>query len=115
MNSTRWTLAIAAAVALALFTVLVAIPFLTTTLSDGVQSYSQGDYPKAYKQLKPLAEDSEPTAQYILGEMFRLGQGVKKTKPRQSNGTKGPPRAVHPKANLLWACVTQPVSARTSI
>ena len=74
MNSTRWTLAIA----LALFTVLVAIPFMTTTLSDGVQSYSQGDYPKAYKQLKPLAEDSDPTAQYILGEMFRLGQGVKK-------------------------------------
>ena len=78
MNSTRWTLAIAAAVALAFFTVLVAIPFMTTTLSDGVQAYSQGDYAKAYKDLKPMAADGEPTAQYILGEMYRLGQGVKK-------------------------------------
>jgi hypothetical protein len=78
MNSTRWTLAIAAAIALALFTVLLAIPFMTKTLSDGVQAYSQGDYATAYKDLKPMAADGEPTAQYILGEMYRLGQGVKK-------------------------------------
>lgn len=78
MNSTRWTLAIAAVVALAFFMVLVAIPFMTTTLSDGVQSYSRGDYAKAYKDLKPMAADGEPTAQYIVGEMYRLGQGVKK-------------------------------------
>lgn len=77
MNSTRWTLAIATVVALAFFTILVVIPFMTTTLSDGVQSYSQGDFTKAYKELKPLADDGESTAQYILGEMYRLGQGVK--------------------------------------
>ncbi|NBR11903.1 MAG: sel1 repeat family protein [Alphaproteobacteria bacterium] len=81
MNSTRWTLAIAAAVAMAFFTALVLIPFMTTTLSDGVASYSQGNFAKAYKELKPLADDGEPTAQYMLGEMFRMGQGVKKDEP----------------------------------
>ena len=90
MNSTRWTLAIAAAVALAFFTVLVGIPFMTTTLSDGVASYSQGNFSKAYKELKPLADDGEPTAQYMMGEMFRMGQGVKKDPPPKNPNPMGP-------------------------
>ena len=82
MNTTRWTIAIVTAVFLAIFGVMLVIPFMTKTLSDGVTSYSQGDFKTAMTTLAPMADEGDPTAQYMLGEMYRLGQGVKKDEPK---------------------------------
>jgi TPR repeat protein len=43
---------------------------------EGVAAYRRGDYAKAYKEFKPLAEQGNADAQYILGAMYSEGQGV---------------------------------------
>ena len=43
---------------------------------DGFDAYSRGDYPRALKVLRPLAESGNIYAQHSLGLMFEKGQGV---------------------------------------
>jgi hypothetical protein len=43
---------------------------------DGVAAYTRGDYARAYKEFKPLAEQGNATAQSCLGWMYDKGQGV---------------------------------------
>ncbi len=45
-------------------------------LLESATAYSKGEYTKAYSELKPLAEQGSPEAQWYLGVMFHDGQGV---------------------------------------
>ena len=45
---------------------------------DGKAAYDRGDFGKAYKKFKPLADRGLAEAQNILGLMYQAGQGVPK-------------------------------------
>jgi len=47
---------------------------------DGKAAYDRGDYVKAYKEFKPLAEEGNAEAQYFVGFMYDTGEGVAKDK-----------------------------------
>ncbi len=42
----------------------------------GLDAYRQGDYETALKEWRPLAEQGDARAQFNLGLMYRVGQGV---------------------------------------
>jgi TPR repeat protein len=48
------------------------------TLDRGSDAWARGDFKKAMKLLKPLAEAGQPIAAHRLGVMYVLGQGVDK-------------------------------------
>src|SRR3978361_427107 len=64
-----------------LVTTMIALLFnigtaLATPLDDGLAAYNRGDYLSAVKICRPLAAKGDPIAQYILGWLYREGQGV---------------------------------------
>ena len=48
------------------------------SVHQGYQAYLKGDYAVALHHLEPLAKDGEPYAQYVLGVMHAMGQGVRR-------------------------------------
>ncbi|MFO0997416.1 MAG: tetratricopeptide repeat protein [Alphaproteobacteria bacterium] len=45
-------------------------------LDEGIAAYQRSDYAVALSEFQPLAKAGNPTAQYRLGQMYFLGQGV---------------------------------------
>jgi len=45
-------------------------------LEDGVAAYRQGDFAAAMRLLRPLADAGDAKAEFHLGRMYALGQGV---------------------------------------
>lgn len=45
-------------------------------LNEGIAAYKTGEYKTALGEFQPLAEQGDSTAQYHLGRMYRIGQGV---------------------------------------
>jgi uncharacterized protein len=45
-------------------------------LASGLAAYEAGDYFAAYRELRPLAELGDPTAQHVVARMYFTGQGV---------------------------------------
>jgi TPR repeat protein len=45
-------------------------------LEDGDAAYERGDYATAVQLWRPLAEQGNPEAQFILGQMYNTGRGV---------------------------------------
>ena len=45
---------------------------------EGMWAYSMKDYATAFRELKPLAEQGNATAQYYVGAMYAFGNGVHK-------------------------------------
>jgi uncharacterized protein len=45
-------------------------------LEDGVAAYRQGDFAAAIRLLRPLADEGDAKAEFHLGRMYALGQGV---------------------------------------
>ncbi len=43
---------------------------------DGASAYKRGDYATALRLWRPLAEEGNATAQYLIGHMYDLGLGV---------------------------------------
>lgn len=52
------------------------IEFMVDPLSEAGRAYSEGDYPKAAKLYRPMAEKGDTEAQLILGSMYEIGLGV---------------------------------------
>jgi uncharacterized protein len=52
------------------------IPFWTSDLKKGRNSYADGNYEKALKYFRRESEDGNVVADWYLGHMYRLGQGV---------------------------------------
>jgi len=64
-------------IAFSLFFMLIAGPFPAYAgLAEGLAAYDRADYATAFKELVPLAEKGDATAQYKMGKMTSLGQGV---------------------------------------
>ncbi len=50
----------------------------TASLDDGLRALQQRDYPRAIKELRPLAEAGDLEAQYRIGRMYEFGAGYPK-------------------------------------
>ncbi len=55
---------------------LLALSLAYAGLDDGKAAYDSGDYVKAYKEFKDLADHGDAGAQFFLGAMYELGNGV---------------------------------------
>ena len=71
MQRRTTALPIAGLIALALIGLASAGP-----LEDGVAAYRQGDFAAAIRLLRPLADAGDAKAEFHLGRMYALGQGV---------------------------------------
>ena len=60
------------------FLFAVAGQAVADSLSDAQFAYFSGDYAKAERLFRPLAEQGNSSAQSALGLMYGLGQGVEK-------------------------------------
>lgn len=61
------------------FLFVTALLFQTITYADfgdGLVAFSKEDFQAAFKELKPLAEQGNASAQTFLGDIFGTGQGV---------------------------------------
>jgi TPR repeat protein len=54
----------------------LAVTAYTGQLEDADAAIERGDYEEAYRLTKPLAQEGIPEAQFNLGLMYALGQGV---------------------------------------
>ena len=61
---------------LALALTLSAVPVAADAWDDAVAAYNSGDYKSAARLFRPFAEQGDAGAQYVLGRMYSLGQGV---------------------------------------
>jgi uncharacterized protein len=52
------------------------IPFWTSDLKKGRNAYGDGNYDKALKYFRRESDDGNVVADWYLGHMYRLGQGV---------------------------------------
>ncbi len=52
------------------------IPFWTSDLKKGRNAYADGNYDKALKYFRRESDDGNVVADWYLGHMYRLGQGV---------------------------------------
>ena len=64
----------------AIFICLIATAAGAQKLDDGQAAYEKGDYKRAYRFWKPLADKADPSAQYNLALLYANGWGV----PRNS-------------------------------
>jgi TPR repeat protein len=53
-----------------------AAPVAAGTFEDAVDAHVRGDYAKALRLIRPLANDGDASAQFNLGLMYTTGQGV---------------------------------------
>ena len=53
-----------------------AAPVAAGTFEDAVDAHARGDYAKALRLIRPLANDGNATAQFNLGVMYLTGRGV---------------------------------------
>jgi hypothetical protein len=53
-----------------------AAPVAADTFEDAVDAHARGDYAKALRLIRPLANDGDAAAQYNLALMYMTGQGV---------------------------------------
>ncbi|MET3907822.1 hypothetical protein ABID59_002163 [Bradyrhizobium sp. S3.3.6] len=53
-----------------------AAPVAAGTFEDAVVAHARGDYAKALRLVRPLANDGDAAAQFNLGLMYVTGQGV---------------------------------------
>ena len=63
----------AALIAIAL---ALAVPVAAQDIDAGFEAYQRGDYAAALREYRPLAEQGNASAQYNLGVMYVLGQGL---------------------------------------
>ncbi|HEY6072038.1 MAG TPA: tetratricopeptide repeat protein [Anaerolineales bacterium] len=57
---------------------LMGVSGCTKTIDDARSAYNKGDYQTAYRIFKSLAERGDAGAQFSLGNMHMMGQGVPK-------------------------------------
>ena len=54
----------------------IAAPAAADMFEDAVDAHARGDYAKALRLIRPLANDGSATAQFNLGVMYLTGRGV---------------------------------------
>lgn len=61
---------------LAFLTILAGISATAEPLSDATAAYGKQDYATALRLVRPLADNGNADAQFLLGMMYRDGEGV---------------------------------------
>jgi hypothetical protein len=69
-------------------------PAVAADLGKGLAAVKKGDYATALQEWLPLARDGNPSAQYNVGQLYRLGRGVEKDYTKASQW--------YEKAALQW-------------
>ena len=62
--------------AIVLVSAAFAAPVAAGTFEDAVDANARGDYAKALRLIRPLANDGDAAAQFNLGLMYFTGHGV---------------------------------------
>jgi uncharacterized protein len=62
-----------------------AAPVAAGTFEDAVDAHARGDFAKALRLIRPLANDGDAAAQYNLALMYMTGQGVEQDKTAAAN------------------------------
>jgi len=67
---------------------------------EGIEAYTQADYPKAMAEFRPLAEQGDVRGQYFVGFLYHYGYGVKADQTEASKwfrlaGEQGDSRALY--------------------
>ena len=75
-----------AAIVLVPFVSAFAAPVAAGTFEDAVDAHARGDYAKALRLIRPLANDGNATAQFNLGVMYLAGHGVQQDYSAQHYG-----------------------------
>jgi uncharacterized protein len=65
-----------AAIAAIVLVSAFAAPVAAGTFEDAVDAHARGDYAKALRLIRPLANDGDAAAQFNLGVMYVTGRGV---------------------------------------
>ena len=60
----------------ACFVVWMAGAAMAGPYEDATDAYMRGDYTTALRLMRPLAEQGDAAAQFDLGKMYRMGQGL---------------------------------------
>ena len=60
-----------------LLALVLSAPSLAADLQAGAEAYERGDFIAALKEWRPLAEQGDARAQYLLGFMYDNGEGIK--------------------------------------
>jgi uncharacterized protein len=55
-----------------------AAPVAAGTFEDAIDAHARGDYAKALRLIRPLANDGDASAQFNLGLLYMAGQGVQR-------------------------------------
>ena len=66
----------AASALLLMLAAMAALPTAAQTFDESVAAYERGDHATAHRGFRNLAEQGDASAQFILGVMFRNGEGV---------------------------------------
>ena len=72
----RGTMKLKRAMAAMVLVSAFAAPLAAGTFEDAVDAHARGDYAKALRLIRPLANDGNATAQFNLGVMYLTGRGV---------------------------------------
>jgi TPR repeat protein len=67
------TMKLKRAIAAIVSVVAFAAPVAAGTFEDAVDSHARGDYAKALRLIRPLANDGDASAQFNLGLMYATG------------------------------------------
>jgi len=66
----------AALILIASLFIFMAVLAIAGSFEDATNAYYRGDYETAFRLIAPLAEQGLPEAQFNMGLMFEMGQGV---------------------------------------
>jgi len=75
-EQSRQTMKLKRAIAAIVLVSAFAAPVAAGTFEDAVDAHARGDYAKALRLIRPLANDGDASAQFNLGLMYTTGQGV---------------------------------------
>jgi TPR repeat protein len=64
-------------------------PVAAGTFEDAVDANARGDYAKALRLIRPLANDGDATAQFNLGVMYLAGRGVQQDRCFRTSKKRG--------------------------
>ena len=72
------------------------------SVEQAQKAYDNGSYEEAFIIVEPLAKLEHPDAEYLLGQMYELGRGVKKIRNKPSHCSPPPPIRLCRRSGQAW-------------
>ena len=67
---------------LATIFILAFTPLAAQNFEKGMAAAEAGDFPTAYREWSPLAKEGDSQAQFYLGVLYEIGEGVSKNQAK---------------------------------